>query len=176
MYKIITVDGKDYKLEYTIEAALYKDCTEKLITFMGQTLGTAEASNIPKGLSVEQQQRYIQSLLRQTLDGITNLPDVALTIFYAGLMEYHGEDGDKSILSLKDAKKLVKKYFQEQETEEDGVTDFVSLINVCLAQMGEDGFFKRTGLETILSKASEEEMKQQQNRATRRSKRKDSEN
>ena len=26
MYKILTIGGEDYKLEYTIEAALYSDC------------------------------------------------------------------------------------------------------------------------------------------------------
>ena len=39
MYKILTIGGEDYKLEYTIEAALYSDCVAKLskfLTNMGQ--------------------------------------------------------------------------------------------------------------------------------------------
>ena len=31
MYKIIKIEGKDYKLEYGIEASLYGDCAEKII-------------------------------------------------------------------------------------------------------------------------------------------------
>lgn len=174
MYKIITIDEKDYKLEYTIEAALYKECTEKLIEFMGKTIGASEAAIVPKEMDEAQQYQYLQNILHQTISGITNIPDVALTIFYAGLLEHHGEDGDRSIVTQKDAKRLVKKYFKEQENVENGVTDFVALINLCLEQMGEDGFFKRTGLETILMKAAEDEQKP--NRAARRAKRKDSEN
>ena len=42
MYKTLTIGGKDYKLEYTIEASLYGDCIEKLITFISKTAGATE--------------------------------------------------------------------------------------------------------------------------------------
>lgn len=34
MYKVITISGKDYKLEYNIEAALYKDGIDRFIEFL----------------------------------------------------------------------------------------------------------------------------------------------
>ena len=42
MYKILEIGGKEYKLEYTIEASLYDECVERLIKFLGKTLGAAE--------------------------------------------------------------------------------------------------------------------------------------
>ena len=41
MYKILTIGGEDYKLEYTIEAALYSDCVAKLSKFL-TNMGQAE--------------------------------------------------------------------------------------------------------------------------------------
>ena len=34
MYKTIKVDGNDYKLQYSVEAAMYDECTAKVITLM----------------------------------------------------------------------------------------------------------------------------------------------
>ena len=30
MYKVLMIDGKEYKLEFSIEASLYNDCIEKI--------------------------------------------------------------------------------------------------------------------------------------------------
>ena len=77
MYKILTIGGEDYKLEYTIEAALYSDCVAKLSKFL-TNMGQAE------------NEKDIEKLL----DGVSNIPQTALTIFYAGLMEAHGTHAD----------------------------------------------------------------------------------
>lgn len=163
MYKTLTIGGKEYKLEYTIEASLYGDCIEKLINFLGKTFGAVEVENIPKGMTQDEATRYRQELMQNMLNGISNIPDTALTLFYAGLMEHHGEDGDRTILSKKDAKSLLKTFFKEEEIKENGCSDFVSLISLCMEQMGEDGFFNRIGLEKLVAPA-----KAVKNRASRR--------
>lgn len=162
MYKVLTIGGKDYRLEYSIEASLYKDGVDRLINFLSGAFGASGEAELTKGLSEEDKTKVRVELMHNLRSEIINLPDTALTLFYAGLLEYHGLDGDGSILHKVDAKKLVKQLFAEQP--EDGITDFASLLELCINQMGEDGFFKRTGLERI----AEQSEAAKPNRATRR--------
>ena len=37
MYKIININKKEYKLEYSLEASLYPESTEKLLELMSST-------------------------------------------------------------------------------------------------------------------------------------------
>lgn len=163
MYKVLTIGGNEYKLEYTIEASLYDECIEKLVAFFGNTFGGANEEEITKDMDEEQKMEVRKLLLKNSISGIGNLPQTALSVFYAGLLEHHGSEGDKSIKSKRDAKELVRTYFKEHT--EDGKDNFFDLLTICLEQMVEDGFFKRTGLEKIVARSEAEPKK---NRAQRR--------
>ena len=163
MYKVITISGKDYKLEYNIEAALYKDGIDRFIEFLGNTFGAQDGKELVKGLPYQEKVRVMQRMILNLKNEIINLPNTALELFYMGLLEYHGPDGDGTVLTMKDAKRLVSQLFFEQP--EDGICDFAALLSLCADQMGEDGFFKRTGLEKILAQSVAEKP----NRAARRS-------
>ena len=82
MYKSLMIGGKDYKLEYSIEASLYADCTASLTGLMTEIQIAGENKDIKKVISE-----------------ISNIPQTALTMFYAGLMEHHGShpDGDADV-------------------------------------------------------------------------------
>lgn len=168
MYKRLQIGDKEYKLEYTIEASLYNECTEKMINFFGKTLAITNEKELTKGLSNEEKAKARIKLLQDSLSGMINLPSTAMTVFYAGLLEYHGESGDNTIQSIEDAKVLIKQYFKEHE--EDGTDNFYDLLHICMEQMGEDGFFKRTGLEKFLSQNEKSEENPKPNRASRREK------
>ena len=151
MYKILPIGGKEYKLEYTVEASLYDDCIEKLITFLGNTVGSAAELNIPENATQEESEAVRQRFVKQSIAGISNLPATALSVFYAGLLEHHGASGDNTVRSKNDAKNLVKQYFNDHI--EDGTDTLYDIILICLEQMGEDGFFKRTGLEKLVTQS-----------------------
>lgn len=125
MFKVLTIGGKDYKFEYSIEASLYKDCAEKVT---GVIFGTAMSAN------------DVQKMISQMAD----IPSIALTLFYAGLLEYHGAEGDGSVNNISDAKKLLRQYFAEHK--EDGTGNFYGILNMCIDQMIEDNFFEQIGL------------------------------
>ena len=78
MYKLLKIGGEDYKLEYTIEASLYADCVSSLTGLMTDIEMAGTSNDIKKVLS-----------------GISNIPNTALTLFYAGLMEAHGTHPDR---------------------------------------------------------------------------------
>lgn len=128
----IKIGNKKYKLEYTIEAALYKDCAETVINFMSN-VANAENKN------------EIKEVLSATID----VPNTCMTCFYAGLLENHGEE----ITSLSDAKQLIKVWFKENQDNEKG--NFYGLFMDLLEIMGEDGFFKQLGLTQLVNEAEE---------------------
>lgn len=126
----LKIGAKTYKVEYSVEAALYGNCTEKVAEFFtnGATAKGKEA-------------------IKSFISTIANLPQLALEMFYAGLMEHHGENGDRTVLSIYDAKTLLAKMIKENKDKELG--NFYGVVGVLMAQMGEDGFFDMIGLTQI---------------------------
>lgn len=133
--KTITISGTEYKIEFTVEASLYSDCTEKMFSLM---------SNLEDKEDV-----------KTMITSVANIPQTALTLFYAGLMEHHGEDGDNTVKSIRDAKRLIKTYFAEGE--EDESRNFYGLMAEMIDCMTEDGFFKRIGLDRATENQTETE-------------------
>lgn len=175
MYKIIAIGGKDYKLEYSIEASLYEECIEKMMNFFSKVYGSDEMSKHIDEVPEEQRENYEKNIIKSALSGFAGIPNTALTIFYAGLIKYHGNGkyGDKSICSKEDAKELIFEYIEEHR--EDGTGNFMDILNMCVEKMGEDGFFDLIGIKSM--NGTEEETKEipKMNREARRSKKKASE-
>ena len=139
--KVIKIGNKEYKFEFTIEASLYGECTEALTAFL-TNVGSAGTN------------------LKEVLKSISDIPQTALTLFYAGLLEHHGEDGDGTVTTKKDAKRLIKQYFEDKKGTDE--SDFYAIMALMIEVMEEDGFFKRTGLERILTAGTEKLQKKPQ--------------
>lgn len=133
MYKLLSINGKDYKLEYTIEASLYDKCVESTAGLLAKFGGAAQEKDT-----------------MAMINGIANIPQTALTVFYAGLLEAHGThpDGDGRVPDIETAKKLLASLLREHKDDELG--DFYGVFEMCLSQMEEDGFLKLAGLETVM--------------------------
>lgn len=131
--KKITIGGKEYTFEFSIEASMYADCTES-ITELFMHLGTAEDSKDVKGV----------------LNTIANIPKTAMTLFYAGLLEHHSD----AITGMPAAKELLKQYLVEHK--EDG-GDFPSVMNEMVSCMDDDGFFDLIGLTKMMKEAAQTE-------------------
>ena len=131
--KVIKIGNKEYKFEFTIEASLYGECTEVLTAFLANFGVAGNVKDIPKNIS--------------------KLPQTALTLFYAGLLEHHGEDGDNTVPTKREAKQLIKQYFEDKKDTDEA--DFYAILALMIEVMEEDGFFKRTGLEKILTAGTE---------------------
>ena len=131
----LTVDGKDYTIEYTMEAALCNECTEKVTDYL---------FSIGEAGSKEDAKKLISSM--------TDIPQTALTMLYAGLLEHHGaESGDGSITSKQEVKELARQYFKEHK--EDGKGNFFALMELLMGAMEADGFFNQIGLGQLAEKA-----------------------
>ena len=62
-------------------------------------------------------------------------------------MEHHGENGDRTVLSVDDARALLTKLIKDNKGEELG--NFYGIIGVLMGQMADDGFFDMIGLTQI---------------------------
>lgn len=132
MYKILNVNGEEYKLEYSIEASLYNDCIEKVVGLM---------YNMDEG----QNRKDVQKML----SGISDIPNTAIICLYAGLLEHHGTDvGDGSVPNIAAAKRIASNLLRNKENE---IKNWYDVFTLCLEQMGEDGFFELIGLDAMLT-------------------------
>lgn len=129
--RLLKIGEKEYKIEFTVEASLYKECTEKVSSLMMDITNASQKEDIKK-----------------VICSMSDIPQTTLIMFYAGLLEHHGEDGDGSVTSVNDAKKLIKQYFAEHSEDETG--NFYGVMEILVEQMGEDGFFKQIGLEQLI--------------------------
>lgn len=132
MYKALTIGGKEYHLEYSIEASLYSDCVSSV------------AGMLTDAAIAEKEQD-----VKMLLSGMSNVPQTALTIFYAGLMEAHGThpNGDGQVPDIQSAKCLIAEFMREHKEDEYG--NFYGVMQMCIEQMGEDGFFDLVGLNAM---------------------------
>lgn len=137
--KELKIGNKVYKIEYTIEASLCNECTEKV-------------TNLMTGFAVAE----TEDAKKQFISTIADIPQTTLSMFFAGLLEHHGEDADKSVCSKDDAKKLLKQYLSENKSS------FYELMEVLIEEMGEDGFFDLIGLTKMMEKAQTKEPKKPQ--------------
>lgn len=131
MYKVLKIGSEDYKFEFSIEASLYGDCIEKITgLMMNVELGQDEASR-----------KYLVS-------GLADIPSTAATCFYAGMLEHHGkEEGDGKVPNLSAAKRLAVTLLKDENSEYENWYD---ILNLCMEQMSEDGFFGLVGLGDLL--------------------------
>ena len=136
----ITVNGKEYILEYTFEAAECHECIDAAMDIFGSMM----TAKIDSKHSEEMQ-------VRDFLMSLSDLPRMAMDMFYAGLLENHGTgpDGDGTITSRADARCLYKQFCKENP-EDERATSYYALCTSIAEQMEKDGFFKRTGMEDIL--------------------------
>lgn len=132
MSKILTIGGKNYTVEFSIEASLYNDCINSTISLMADTLSAETEQDVKKLVS-----------------SIANVPQTTITLLYAGLLENHSD----AIEGTKDAKELVKAYLKENKGTDKG--SYYALLGELLDCMRDDGFFDLIGLTEMLTQTED---------------------
>lgn len=133
--RVLKIGKDEYKFKYDIEASLYSECTEKVTSII---LGMSNAE------TKEEKKEFIAS--------ISNIPQVALHMFHAGLLENHD-------VTLADSKRLIAQYIKEHKEDETG--SFYGVMEMLMEDMADDGFFGLIGLDKMFAKA-EAQIKQQE--------------
>ena len=73
--KIIKIKEKEYKFEFTFEAAMHESCVEKIVSIIDE-MTIAQTQNDVKG--------YIASFAKT--------PKTVVSMVYAGLLEHHSAE------------------------------------------------------------------------------------
>ena len=119
----LTIGGKKYTFVYSVAATLDDDLLETV-------------TNMVK---VTQEEEGDSSL---AIAG--KLPVLTKALFYGGLLQFHGEFGDGSVKSRKDADRLLFQYMTENEGKKEA--SLINIFNALYEQMGDDNFLSRIGM------------------------------
>lgn len=130
--KTLRIGNREVVVEYAFEAAECKDFTTTLVNVL---------FDVAK-----------KKTLDEVITDIVNTPETLSTMFYGGLLEHHGEYGDKTIMRKEDVRPLLKQYLSE---ETDGKHNtYLSLMTLLLGEVAADKFIELIGLSEMIVPAS----------------------
>lgn len=136
--KTIQISGKEYKLEYSFEAAEYRSVVQKMFNALsgGYILKHANLNGNAG------QENAAEAMLDGTAELISEIPHICVDAFYAGLLE-------NNPVSMDEAKDLMKSYMKENKLS------FNGLYKEIQETMEDDGFFDLTGLREMLEEMNQ---------------------
>ena len=133
--KAITVNGNEYKLEFSFEAVEHKELVKKMFDIVSGAIFVKSAKDLSKPTS--------EDMIDGSGNMIAELPHICVTAFYAGLLENNPVPQDE-------AKTLMKAYMKENKLS------FVKLYEELKQCMEDDGFFDLSGLREMSESMNEE--------------------
>ena len=145
--KRITIAGKEYTFKFSVQASLYNECTESILD------GYAMSGR----MSASAEENDAEAMYKEIISTMANIPKKATTLFYAGLLEFHGKKGDGSVKSLGEAEDLLTDYLEENiDNEGKWTKSFSDVLNEMMEIMYEDNFFALIGLDKITKQAEKQ--------------------
>lgn len=140
--RILTIGGKEYKIEFSFDAAEYKACVDKVFKVV------SGGYIMKRGITGEEgKAEMAKAMMDGTADMISDMASLSITCFYAGLLE------NTPVKDEKAAKQLFKQFVKENP--DDDRASFLGMYEFLKGCMEEDGFFKLTGLDKYLKDMSE---------------------
>lgn len=132
--KKITINGKEYTLEYSFDAAEDRDCVQAMFKILSGAYVARRAVGVNENDIIGAGSAIIDGMSDQA----TEIPHIVNVTFSAGLLENH--EG----ITKEESKKLLRTYMKETKTSYMGMYE---LIRDC---MEEDGFFDLSGLTEMI--------------------------
>lgn len=139
--KTITVDGKEYKLEFGFDAVEVGELVQKMFEVK---------SGIYIARSAQEGNNIAVAMLDGTSEMLATIPKICVLAIYAGCLEHNP-------VSMDEAKALLKKYMKQ---EKKSCTDVYN--EVLMPCMEDDGFFVMSGIEKMIETMNQA-MEQEEN-------------
>lgn len=130
--KILNIGGKEYKLEFSFEAAEYKDVVQKMFNVLSGAYYVVKNS-----VDADDETSAKIGFITGITEMVADIPNIVKTAFYAGLLEHHNLKEDE-------AKQLMRQYLKENKCSYNVLFED---IKVC---MEEDGFFDLSGINEMI--------------------------
>jgi hypothetical protein len=140
--KRITIGGKEYTFKFSVAASLYDDCIKSIL----------DSFVIGGRLEQSAKDKDMDGTISGIISSMANIPQKAVTMFYAGLLEEHSDE----IKSIKNARDLVKEYLDENKDEETGEfrITFYDILTEMMGIMADDNFFELIGLDKMIDQTA----------------------
>lgn len=132
--KAIKINGKEYKIEYSIEASLYSKCMENI---MDSLIGVGVFQG-------KAQLKDVEGMINELKKTVSNVPAKVLVLFHAGLLENHD-------LSEKESKELLKAYLKESKKS------YSEVLGELMTIVNEDNFFELIGVDKMFAPNEQKE-------------------
>lgn len=140
--RLLTIGGNEYKVEFSFEAAEYKDCVDKVFKVV------SGGYIMKRGITgKEDKSEMATAIMDGTADMFSDMASLSITCLYAGLLENNPVEDEKA------ARALFKQFVKENPDDERAT--FPGMYEFLKKCMEEDGFFKLTGLDKYLKDMSE---------------------
>lgn len=127
--KTITVDGKEYKLEFGFDAVEVGDLVQKMFEVK---------SGVYVARSAQEGNNIAVAMIDGTSEMLATIPKICVLAIYAGCLEHNQ-------VSMDEAKTLLKKYMKQ---EKKSFTDVYN--DVVYPCMEDDGFFLMSGIDKMI--------------------------
>jgi len=150
--KTIKVNGKEYVLKYSFEAAENRNVVQKMFNLLSGAFVFKKMTN-PNANKVEE----ISAAFDGSAEMISEIPHVCRDAFYAGLLE-------ENPVSEEEAKELMKQYMKDNKLS------FFKLYEEIRGIMEDDNFFELSGIADMLKKmneSAEQETEEQEEKITK---------
>lgn len=141
--KTLTIGGKDYKIEFSFEAAEHKNCVDKAFKVVSGSYMVRRGN-----FGEDDKQGMMEMVIDGTADMVSDMPLVVPSFLYAGLLE-HNPVSDEA-----EAKGLFKQFIKENP--DDDRASYYGMFDFLKQCMEDDGFFKLTGLDKLVEKMNQE--------------------
>ena len=130
----ISINGNDYKLEFSFEAAERKD-------FVSLMFRLVSGASLLDG-AADMENPTAKDMINGAVNMVADIPHICKIGFFVGLLENNPVSEDE-------AKTLMRSYMKEHGI---GYADLYEELRAC---MEEDGFFKLSGIEKMLANMQE---------------------
>lgn len=128
--RTITVNGNEYKLEFSFEAAEYKELVQKMFKVLSGAYVIEEAKDMNNPTSME--------IINGTSNMIGDTAEICKIAFYAGLLENNPLTHEESI-------KVMRQYMKDNKLS------YKTLNDELREMMEVDGFFDLSGLNDMIA-------------------------
>lgn len=129
--KTITVNGNEYKLEFTFAAAECKNLVNRMFKIMTMSYVAEDMKDLDEEVTVK-------NMLDGAAKQVADMPETCRIAFFAGLLEHNPKTEKETV-------EIMREYMRENKIS------YAKLFKDIQEWMKEDGFFDLSGLNDMIA-------------------------
>lgn len=136
--RTISIDGKEYVLEYSFAAAEHRETVQKMFNVVSGAYLVKDATFDSKEENEDKKNNTVATMINGVSEMVADIPHIVKTAFYSGLLEHQPN------IKEDEAYQLMKAYMKANKIS------FNKLFEDIKTCMEDDGFFDLSGLTEMM--------------------------